>query len=233
MENSIDNEERQKIFSLFITERQLRFSDIERKTGLRSNHLSYHITEMIKAGHLIKQEDMYMLTPTAETLMSKFSQVVGKEQGPLAIVVVAARNQGRLCLLKRNKRPYQGYWGLIGGKMRLSESVQQTALRETLEETGLRCAFKRVAAVLHERVNDEGAIKHAFIIYLCVVDAADTKTKPGEEGQLGWFDIESLPNDIIPSDRYMIESLLDSEHRVVHVILEQKDERIINMTIND
>ncbi|AIC93510.1 NUDIX hydrolase [Shouchella lehensis] len=48
-------------------------------------------------------------------------------------VVLIVNNQGELLLENRN----DGGWGLPGGLMELGESLEQTAIREVKEETGL------------------------------------------------------------------------------------------------
>jgi 8-oxo-dGTP pyrophosphatase MutT (NUDIX family) len=50
-------------------------------------------------------------------------------------VVIVLDDIGRI-LLQQRKHPY-GYWGIPGGLMELGESVEDTARRELLEETGL------------------------------------------------------------------------------------------------
>jgi len=229
----IGKDERERIFELFIKKRELRFSEIEKSTGIRSNHLSYHLKEMTKSNFLEKEDDVYRLTKESEKLIPVFAHITGKEQGPLTIIVAAIINKGKICLLKREKRPYQGYWGLIGGKVKLDESIKHTALREAEEETGLKCRFEKVSAVLHERVNDNGTIKHAFVIFLCKLTTNDTKTIETEEGKLDWFSVKNLPFKIIPSDKYMVEQLLNKSGAIKEVLIDEKQNSLENMRIED
>lgn len=217
------------ILELFVKDRQLRFCDILERTGLRSNLLSYHLNKLVEEGILLREDDLYRVAKDHEHVLAKFAQVSGKEKGPLAIVVAAIYRDGNLCLLRRSKRPYKGYWGLIGGKIRLEESVRETALREAVEETGLSCRFEKVCAVLHERVREGGQFKHAFIIFLCRLSADDGTLKPCDEGELDWF--SSLPPKIIPSDRYMVDNLLDEDGAVFDVIIEDEEDRLVDMVL--
>lgn len=41
----------------------------------------------------------------------------------------------------------QGYWSLPGGKMEAGESIDQAAIREVKEETGLDIRLKRVVGL--------------------------------------------------------------------------------------
>jgi len=221
------------IFALFLTAPALRFKDIAAKIDLRTNLLSYHLERLIAQGKLIKDDDVYRVAKDAESLLPKSSVQARSEQYPLTIVVVAIQQGKKICLLQRTKRPYQKYWGMIGGKLRLAESIADAAVREAREEAGLLCTFDRVAAVLHERVDDAGLIKHGFVIFLCVVRATDTVLKASDEGQVAWYSLTKLPQNIIPSDALMIRQFLEKTASVQNIILTEKDEHIINCEVTD
>lgn len=223
--------EQQDIFALFIKNHQLKFSDIEKTMALRSNHLSYHLDKLVYDGVLTKRDDFYVLTQDGEAMIPFFSQITGKEQGPLSIITAAIINGEKICLLQREKRPYKGYWGLIGGKLKLSESIRETALREAKEETNLDCTFEKLVSVLHERVKEEDTVKHAFVIFFCKLAALATKTRSCDEGKLAWFELSNLPPNIIPSDRVMITELLHQDFCAKDVLIVEKDGQLTNMEV--
>ena len=229
---SLGKEEREKVFQLFLKNRQLRFSDIEEGVGIRSNNLSYHLEQLQKDGVITKDGELYTLTDKAEQMIPFFNQMTGKEVGVMPVVLVAIHNKGKICLLKREKRPYKGYWGLIGGKPKLQESIPEAALREAKEETGLECEFDKINAIVHERVNEEGTMKHAFLLMLTTVKPKSDKLWESEEGKVAWFDPEKLDKStIIPSDYWMIENHLKKQSSIPHVILEQKGEDVIGFRV--
>lgn len=220
------NNGQESIFSLFTKSRELLFSDIQKATGIRSNLLSYHLQALMKDGMLKKEGEYYKVDEAAESLLPKLNQLSGNEKGPLAIVTAAIVNGDKICLLKRAKRPYQNYWGLIGGKIKLHESLEETALREALEETGVSCRFEKVGCVLHERVREDGVFKHCFVIFACRLSTEEQALKPSEEGELAWFDLRSLPKNIIPSDRIMIDCLSRGDCSFKQVIMDEKQDSI-------
>ncbi|VVB81581.1 ADP-ribose pyrophosphatase [uncultured archaeon] len=214
-----------KIFELFIKAKRLRFSDIEKATGMKSNLLAYHLEGLVKQGVLTKEYDDYVLTKNAETMMPMFAQLIGKEKGVLPVVLMAILNEDKILLLKRNKRPYQGYWGMPGGKLQLQESIPDCALREAEEETGLKCNFSHIASVIHERVKENEEYKHAFLLFLTVLKPEAIKLKESEEGKLEWFPLNNLQADrIIPSDYNMIKEHIEQMTKVSTVIMEENSE---------
>ena len=120
---------------------------------------------------------------------------------------------------------------MIGGKMKLSESIQECALREAKEETGLDVSFKEVKAVIHERVRDEGVFKHSFVIFFTHLEPQSESLTSTEEGQLDWFDIKDIENiKIIPSDKWMVEEFLLNNKKGTHsIIMDEKDEQLISL----
>ncbi len=214
-----------KIFELFIKNKRLRFSDIEKALEMKSNLLSYHLDGMVKQGMLTKEYDDYVLTKNAETMMPIFAQLTGKEKGVLPVVLMAIMNEDKILLLKRTKRPYQGYWSIPGGKLQLQESIPDCALREAEEETGLKCQFSHIASVIHERVKENEEYKHAFVLFLTVLKPESNKLKESEEGKLEWFPLNNLqPERIIPSDYNMIKEHIEQMTKVPTVIMEENSE---------
>jgi 8-oxo-dGTP diphosphatase len=59
-------------------------------------------------------------------------------QPALAADCVVFDPQGRLLLIRRKNPPFQGQYALPGGFVDYGETTEQAAIRELLEETGLR-----------------------------------------------------------------------------------------------
>ena len=116
--------------------------EIEMRTGIRSNMVSYHIKKMQKEGLLEKRGEFYFLTKNAEKYMPIFSNLIGEELSPLPVILIALINKNKILLIKRNKRPYKNYWSMIGGKMLLEENFKKASLRQVKEKTNLDCEYK-------------------------------------------------------------------------------------------
>ena len=83
------NKEREQIFELFTKNAELQFKDIEKATNIPSNKLAYHLDELQKKGLLEKDGNMYKVTKEFQSLLPKMTQIAGKEEGPLTVVIAA------------------------------------------------------------------------------------------------------------------------------------------------
>lgn len=61
----------------------------------------------------------------------------GRQEVVPAVGVVITDAAGRVVLVKRGKQPQRGRWSVPGGSVEPGESLEEAAVREALEETGL------------------------------------------------------------------------------------------------
>jgi len=100
--DKLSNPKRRKIFQQFLYAKSLKFNEIEKATGIRSNELAYFIQKLVDDSILLKEGDVYRLTETAEKYIPFFVQSEA-ETSPLPVVLVACVKQGKVLLWKRNK----------------------------------------------------------------------------------------------------------------------------------
>ena len=96
---------------------------------------------------------------------------------------------GQIALVRRAQGPRKGTWVFPGGFVDLGESVEQAAVRETQEETGLQVRLERLVGVYSRPGED------VVLIVYCgpVIGGALT---PGEETlDAAWFGPQALPPD--------------------------------------
>ncbi|MBW3001618.1 NUDIX domain-containing protein [Candidatus Woesearchaeota archaeon] len=208
--------EREQIFKLFAENTKLKFNEIEKAIKIRSNMVSYHLEKMQEEGLLEKKDDYYYLTKKAERYLPIIPHITGQELSPLPVVLVAVLHKDKILLIKRSKRPYQNYWCLIGGKMKMEETFGATAKRVVKEKAGIDAKYDRMASVLYERVEGEDIIKHSFIHFFVLMQAENAEFKQSESGTLKWFNIKDLDKEkIIPSDIWLIKNKLNSSIEVI------------------
>jgi ADP-ribose pyrophosphatase YjhB (NUDIX family) len=121
-------------------------------------------------------------------------------------------NEANQVLLHR--RADNGVWALPGGAMEIGESIEQCAVREMFEETGLHVAVKRLVGVYSDPKNysilryPSGYTVHYLIVVFEVEQTGGELTISDESTELRYFDVEALPADLMPSSRLRIQDTL-------------------------
>lgn len=102
------------------------------------------------------------------------------------------REDGRILLVKA---AYRWHWGMPGGLMDAGEAPEEAVIRETLEETGLRIVLTSEPMVLVET-----GMQRVNFIYNAApapgVDPDALEAQAAEILELGWFDLEHMPDTI-------------------------------------
>ena len=77
---------------------------------------------------------------------------------------------GQVLIVKRKYEPLAGQWSLPGGGVELGETLEDSIVREMLEETGLDIEVGPVIEVF-DRItrDDDGTVRYHFVLvdYLC------------------------------------------------------------------
>lgn len=68
--------------------------------------------------------------------------------------IVIEYEDGNIVLIKRKNKPFQDHWAIPGGKLDDDETIEETAVRETKEETGLDVKLTRVIGVYSKADRD-------------------------------------------------------------------------------
>ncbi|MEK6959512.1 MAG: NUDIX domain-containing protein [archaeon] len=155
---------REKIFKQFLYSERLRFSELHKETRISSNLLAYFLKKMLKEGTLEKRGLAYKLTEKAEKLIPFF----GKDTdiiSPLVVILIACRNEGKILLIKRDKRPYKGFWSLPSGRLLINESIKDSVKRIMKEKTFAEMEFLGIKSVIYERLIEKDKSKHGFVFF--------------------------------------------------------------------
>ncbi len=117
---------------------------------------------------------------------------------------------GRVLLQKRRDN---GSWAYAGGSVEIDESVEETAKRELLEETGLVAEDLELLGVfsgaeMHFVYPNGDEVSNVDVVYICKTYTGALKCQDGEVDDLQFFDIEAFPEDIFLPNRPAIEAYL-------------------------
>jgi ADP-ribose pyrophosphatase YjhB (NUDIX family) len=134
----------------------------------------------------------------------------------LSVSAVVWRDAARRALLLMHRSDNR-HWGLPGGHVEIGESVGAATLREVFEETGVRVALGRLVGVY----SDPAAMVVAYpdgrrvqLVNLCFEATpvgAGRATTPDEALASGYFDLDALPEPLVPIHRVRIEDAVAGE----------------------
>ena len=114
--------------------------------------------------------------------------------GPIVATIAAVVRGGEGLLVRRANPPDAGLWGFPGGKIETGETIQQAALRELLEETGVhgeaREVFTAVDAFHHDGRGN--LLQHFVLIAVRCEWRAGEPQAADDALQARWFSAEEL-----------------------------------------
>jgi len=127
----------------------------------------------------------------------------------LCVVVSAVIGPEGILLVKREKPPFAGQWGLPGGKVKYGEHLDGASVREVTEETGVSCRFQGFTGAVTEVIISRGQPQMHYLLLVCRLAPESTEVRGSAEGPARWFRLAELADiDMIPSDRLMLERLV-------------------------
>ncbi|MBN9885865.1 NUDIX hydrolase [Pelagibaca abyssi] len=113
---------------------------------------------------------------------------------PIAAVIAVVIRGDQVLLVRRANPPDAGLWGFPGGKIEPGETLQQAALRELWEETGLRAEARSVLTALDafDRAPDGGLRRHFILIALRCAWISGTPIAGDDALEARWVALETL-----------------------------------------
>lgn len=119
----------------------------------------------------------------------------------LLVVLIGVVRDGRVLLIRRGKPPYRGLWGLPGGKVEPGEAPQVAAVRELLEEVGLKGPVEYRGGLVERLELPAETRVFDILVYRASSD--------GEPRRGRFFASAELESDaVIPTDRFIISRIL-------------------------
>ena len=114
---------------------------------------------------------------------------------------------GKIVLLKRANTGYEdGKYGLIAGHADGDETATEAMVREAREEAGIEInpSDLEFRLVMHRKTDREQV---GFFFAARQYSGVPRNAEPDKCSELGWFDLDNLPENIIPYIKKSIELL--------------------------
>jgi len=99
----------------------------------------------------------------------------------------------KIILIQRSLEPFEGKWALPGGFVNIDESLEDAAMRELKEETGIQKVFL-------EQLYTFGAVERdprnrvISVAYYALVNLSDHEIKASTDARdAAWFSIDDIP----------------------------------------
>lgn len=134
------------------------FADLQKPTGLTSDHFNFHISRLVELDFIEKvARGKYALSRKGKEYANRLDteQSIIERQPKVSVILVIWRDRTKqeILIQERLKNPYFGYWGYPTGKIGWGETVLETAQRELMEETGMHGKFS-YHGIYHEHAKD-------------------------------------------------------------------------------
>jgi len=122
------------------------------------------------------------------------------------------KQNGKTLMLYRNKKPndiHEGKWNGLGGKFDPGETPEQCAVREILEESGLKIKNPKLQGVL---TFPEFSVGEDWYVFVFVIKEFSGELIESSEGRLAWIDDINLLDLILwDGDRYFLKWMAEDK----------------------
>lgn len=129
-------------------------------------------------------------------------------ENPLPVVSTILLSDRKVLLVKRGKKPYRGMWCLPTGFAEAGESIEDAALRELEEETGMRGSIVGL-------VDLDSAANYYYgdlLFATFEVEATGGKlTRGGDADAVKYFPLDRIPRLAFSSNKKAIEAFIRSK----------------------
>jgi len=154
------------------------FAELQKPTGLDSDHFKFHINRLVELGYVEKQDGKYALSIKGKEYANRLDTEKHEveKQPKISVGLIIENDEGKILAQQRLKQPFYGYWGRPTGKVGWGETLLETAARELMEETGIT-ADLRVSGFYHKMDYTEGEDKLLEDKIFCLVHGTNPQGK--------------------------------------------------------
>jgi 8-oxo-dGTP diphosphatase len=109
----------------------------------------------------------------------------------------------KIMLIKRDISPFQGEWAIPGGFVRMDETLEQAALRELREETGIHDVFLEQLYTFGDLERDPRD-RTITVSYYALINLVEQEIQAATDArEANWFGISEIPKLAFDHDRIL------------------------------
>jgi 8-oxo-dGTP diphosphatase len=136
---------------------------------------------------------------------------VKKYAGKTSTAIIPFPNN-QILLVKRNTRPFVGFWALPGGRMDPGETIQQTIVREVKEETGLIVEImSKVGEYVEKGIKADIDYEYYPTCFVVKPVGGEIKKQDSEIQEIKLFNINDLPKPLAFEHDLMIKDYVKKQ----------------------
>jgi 8-oxo-dGTP diphosphatase len=110
------------------------------------------------------------------------------------VIFTMQNNELKVLLIKRGLEPFKDKWAIPGGFVRMNESLEDAAIRELKEETGVKDVYlEQLYSFGNPKRDPRGRV--ITISYMALINSEKIKLKAATDvSAVQWFSIKNIPN---------------------------------------
>lgn len=128
-----------------------------------------------------------------------------RDNFPLICADAVVVHEKQILLVVRTVEPFNGYWTIPGGHIDIGEKPEETAIRETFEESGIQTKLIGFVDLFADSKRDPWGHIISIAHLLEATDIPDSHKINSEVSKINWFNFSDLPSNIGFDHRIMIE----------------------------
>ncbi len=134
---------------------------------------------------------------------------------PIAAVGAVLVRNGSILLIQRGYPPGKGLWAVPGGVIEVGESIEEAAVRELEEETGIRAKPVGIVWVANVVVREGGRVRYHYVIIDVAFDprTVEGTLRPGGDAvDVAWMRMGEVVerSDVSETTRKLVSYLMSN-----------------------
>ena len=124
------------------------------------------------------------------------------------VIFTIQENDLKVLLVKRGIEPFKGEWAIPGGFVRINESLEDAAMRELKEETGVKDVYLEQLYTFGEPKRDPRG-RVITVDYMALINSENMKLKATTDvSEAQWFSVKKFPHLAFDHKKILDYSLL-------------------------